>query len=890
MSDFLPASAATAKSRKAALKHSNKPSQKAKGKQKASSTLLPTQPQQVANGAGQFGDENDDADMGFERLPLDTRSEEQKRLAKERKGQAVTAEQAQAAMDMDDDTAAGNEEDDDAVMIDPSSLAMPTPAPSSTVPPALASSNPLSFPAVSHASNTNLTQRRKITIPPHRMTPLKRDWIKIYTPLVEECGLQVRMNVHKRQIEMKTSKHTPGPSSLTRAADFLAAFNLGFAVEDAIAMLRLEELYIESFEIKDIKMLHGDHLSRAIGRLAGHQGKTRHVIENASRTRIVLADTKIHILGSFANIKIARDSISALVLGSSTFEQPTINQLIWMSVKPLIKLFIPCSMGFWMSRSGLLPPAGSRAASQIILNVTLPSLLFAKILPSFTPDNVKAIGPIVLVDIFYMVLSGLFALLIRLCLPVPRNFRWGLFAASMWSNQGDLPINVVATICSAAPFQGQRDADLAVAYVSIFILVFYVTMFPLKGTLFISRDYTHSPRKIPADQEASAMDKTPFNKLAKAARTGLRQRRRQTNVDAENAVEEDNAAATVGTEQNLSNQMVVLPTGFTPLRRTSTSRSSQPSIRELAGTAAAASVEEGNRGRRPSLSKRHEQFRQALRAQDQLRTIVGSPAHSVFDDTGEETVTAVETNDSRNQPGSKLAQSRLDPVSQEDGDEKIEVDNTQGGSVLSEAAREEPMWKRLLRGVRDFVSSLATPPTLSLLTALVCALVSKLKALFVFVPDQAFNPVAPDGKPPLAILLETASFVGAASVPLGLMVLGSALERMRLPRPLSNLPFSSITALALAKLVLLPIIGYLFVQALTMHTSLVAEDNKVLRFVLIYFSCLPTATTQVALTQIFAPEDGESNSDTLASYIVLQYIIFVFSSVVLTAITLSNIF
>jgi hypothetical protein len=36
--------------------------------------------------------------------------------------------------------------------------------------------------------------RRKISIPPHRMTPLKRDWIKIYTPLVEECGLQVRMN------------------------------------------------------------------------------------------------------------------------------------------------------------------------------------------------------------------------------------------------------------------------------------------------------------------------------------------------------------------------------------------------------------------------------------------------------------------------------------------------------------------------------------------------------------------------------------------------------------------------------------------------------------------------------------------------------------------------
>ncbi|ORY75990.1 hypothetical protein BCR35DRAFT_267615 [Leucosporidium creatinivorum] len=200
-------------------------------------------------------------------------------------------------------------------MIDPSSLSLPTPVTRTPIAQIQGSSS-LSFPAVSHVSTGGLTQRRKVGIPPHRMTPLKRDWIKIYSPLVEECGLQVRMNMHKRWVEMKTSKHTPSPSSLTRAADFLSAYALGFAVDDAIALLRLEELYIESFEIKDIKTLHGDHLSRAIGRIAGHEGKTRFVIENASRTRIVLADTKIHILGTFSNIKIARDSISALVLGS----------------------------------------------------------------------------------------------------------------------------------------------------------------------------------------------------------------------------------------------------------------------------------------------------------------------------------------------------------------------------------------------------------------------------------------------------------------------------------------------------------------------------------------------------------------------------------------------
>lgn len=159
-------------------------------------------------------------------------------------------------------------------------------------------------------------ESRKIVVPPHRYTPLKDNWDAIYTPLVEQLGLQVRMNLKKRAVELRTSDHTTEIGCLQKGSDFVRAFILGFEVQDCVALLRLDDLYMTTFDVLEVKRLHGDHLSRALGRVAGKGGKTKYTIENATKTRIVMADTKIHILGSFSNIKIARDAISQLILGS----------------------------------------------------------------------------------------------------------------------------------------------------------------------------------------------------------------------------------------------------------------------------------------------------------------------------------------------------------------------------------------------------------------------------------------------------------------------------------------------------------------------------------------------------------------------------------------------
>lgn len=76
------------------------------------------------------------------------------------------------------------------------------------------------------------------------------------------------MNLKKKSVEIRNSEHTTEKSALQRGADFLKIFMLGpkniflgilinclnfkgFDINDAIAVLRLDDLYVESFEIKD---------------------------------------------------------------------------------------------------------------------------------------------------------------------------------------------------------------------------------------------------------------------------------------------------------------------------------------------------------------------------------------------------------------------------------------------------------------------------------------------------------------------------------------------------------------------------------------------------------------------------------------------------------------
>ena len=53
------------------------------------------------------------------------------------------------------------------------------------------------------SSQGGKSEMRKIPVPPHRYTPLKENWMKIFTPVVEQLKLQIRFNLNARKVEIR---------------------------------------------------------------------------------------------------------------------------------------------------------------------------------------------------------------------------------------------------------------------------------------------------------------------------------------------------------------------------------------------------------------------------------------------------------------------------------------------------------------------------------------------------------------------------------------------------------------------------------------------------------------------------------------------------------------
>ena len=185
--------------------------------------------------------------------------------------------------------------------------------------------------------------------------------------------------------------------------------------------------------------------------------------------------------------------------------------------------------------------------------------------------------------------------------------------------------------------------------------------------------------------------------------------------------------------------------------------------------------------------------------------------------------------------------------------------NGQPGPTLE--AKNHSLFPHIISRIFQPIFAVINPVTIALLIALPIALIQPLKALFVDVSSLG-GPAwkGPDGRPPLAFMIDTgmsiltdlvwdkkhhsyffvADFLGTITVPLALILLGASFARLNVPHPLSRLPIPAMIAVALAKMLILPIIGVFMVLGMV-RGGLIDDGAKVEKFVAMFLSGTPAA-------------------------------------------------
>lgn len=158
----------------------------------------------------------------------------------------------------------------------------------------------------------------------------------------------------------------------------------------------------------------------------------------------------------------------------------TLGQAIWVSVKPIIKIYLIIGVGFLMAKMGILTVEATRIISDIVLTVLLPCLSFNKIVANIEDKDIKSVGIICLSALLIFGCGFFFAYVVRLFLPVPKQWYGGILAGGMFPNISDLPIAYLQSMDQGLVFS-EEEGNKGVANVIIFLTMFLICIFNLGG-------------------------------------------------------------------------------------------------------------------------------------------------------------------------------------------------------------------------------------------------------------------------------------------------------------------------------------------------------------------------------------------------------------------------
>ncbi|KAH3660362.1 hypothetical protein OGAPHI_006948 [Ogataea philodendri] len=485
-----------------------------------------------------------------------------------------------------------------------------------------------------------------------------------------------------------------------------------------------------------------------------------------------------------------------------------LGEVIYLAVKPMFKIYALIAIGFYLSRRNILSVDTTKNLSSIAIMVLLPSLMFNKIVTNIDNSDIAQIGTIAFLGLFNMFGGALLCFLAGLATRCPKVWYGGLISVGLFPNISDLPIAYLQSLEDSGILS---NVDRGVSFDCIYTVIQVLFQFNLGLYRLIEFD---------------------FRDALKAANT-------------KNLQDEEESPNGSDSTQELDD-MDRAPTHTSDL-------SIDSSLDD--------NSDRGN----------HLRF---LREKENSVRNTGSNTHRGLDLGRRDSVASATSNHSlRELPSENMA----DVVRQYSRFSELAT----GTVKMSDPADLQVAPKSQILSRNGFlglfksvffllVESLQKPISIAMIIAITICMIPWVKALFVQT-DQAHISPAPDKLPPLSFIMDITSYIGAAQVPFGLLILGGTIGRLRI----KNIPLSrwrTPLVVTAVRLVLLPVIGCALNSKV--HKDGLFYNDPILYFVSNLVFCMPPATSNIYLTAFYTPPDYQDHTqvDCLAMSYICHYI------------------
>ncbi|ODQ82923.1 hypothetical protein BABINDRAFT_57018 [Babjeviella inositovora NRRL Y-12698] len=512
----------------------------------------------------------------------------------------------------------------------------------------------------------------------------------------------------------------------------------------------------------------------------------------------------------------------------------TLGSVIYTAFKPIIKIYLIIGTGYILARMNILTIDTGRNLSNMVMTALLPCLIFNKIISSIQSSDIKAIGIIGLNATLLFMVGGTCGFIIGKMTPSPKRWTGGIISVGIFPNISDLPIAYVQSMDTGTIFT-QQQGNKGVAYVCVYLAFYIIYQFNLGGYKFIEYDFRDA---LKADIENDTIEEKGTSR-----------------PDQDNIRREKEESGHGSTESSSSVASFI-----------------QEGQEDLANTGTNTNTE----------LLQHAAF---LNARSNSTTSDTSHSSSQAAPLRRKMTTRAST--SSNHSGVSALSLQLDGP-----DAAPSTPNIIEGYSELERLRTNPNLTRTVTGMQDislvppdrvralfqkyhllFVygifENLKKPTSVTLIVSIAFAMIPWVKALFVS-SNQVHLPDAPDGNPPLSFMMDFTSYVGAACVPIGLLLVGATLSRLTVKAIPPGFLYTA-AVITVFRLVAMPVLGCLVNWGFDRANFFV--DDDMLRFISIINWGLPSATTLVYFTAFYSDPKSDDNiqMDCLSIVMLCQY-------------------